>query len=97
MLFAQSVRLFVTSWTVACQAFLSMGLPSQEYWSELPFPSPGDLPKPGIEPKSLALASRFFTTGPPRLYFHFTGGKWSHREVRLSWVQVMAVPLASGS
>ena len=41
--------------TVACQAPLSMGFPRQEYWSGLPFPSPGDLPKKGTEPRSLAL------------------------------------------
>ena len=43
------------SWSVACQAPLSMGFSRQEYWSELPSPSPGDLPNPGIEPKSPAL------------------------------------------
>ena len=48
------------------QAPLSMGFPRQEYCSELPFPSLGDLPNPGIEPTSPALASRFFTTEPPR-------------------------------
>ena len=42
-----------------------MGFPKQEYWSGLPFPSPGDLPDPGIKPGSLALAGRFFTTEPP--------------------------------
>ena len=53
---------------VAHQAPLSMGFFRQEYWSWLPFPPPGDLPNPGIEPVSLespALASRFFTTEPP--------------------------------
>ena len=58
------VQLFATLWTVACQAPLSLGFPSQEHWSGLPFPSPDDLPYPGIEPKSLmspALASGFFT------------------------------------
>ena len=59
------VQLFVTSWTVAYQASLSMGFSRQEYWSELPFPPPGDLPDPGLEPESPALASRFFTTEPP--------------------------------
>ena len=49
------VRLFVTPWTVAYQAFPSMGFSRQEYWSGLPFPSPGDLPNPGIEPGSPAL------------------------------------------
>ena len=42
-----------------------MGFPRQEYWSGLPFPSPGDLPDPGIEPFSPALAGRFFTAEPP--------------------------------
>ena len=50
---------------VAHQAFLSMGFPRQEYWSGLPFPPPGNLPNPGVEPKSPALAGRFFTTEPP--------------------------------
>ena len=49
------VRLFVTPWTVAHQAPLSMEFSNQEYWSGLPFPSPADLPKPGIEPRSPAL------------------------------------------
>ena len=44
-----------TAWTVACQAPLSMGFSRQEYWSGLPFPSPGDFPNPGIEPWSPAL------------------------------------------
>jgi len=44
-------------WTVVCHAPLSMGFPRQEYWSGLPFPSPGDLPNPGFKPMSLALAS----------------------------------------
>ena len=55
----------VTLWTVAQQAPLCMGCSRQEHWSELPFPSPGDLPDPGIEPTSLmfsALAGGFFTT-----------------------------------
>ena len=55
---------FVTSGTIACQAFLSMGFSRQGYWSELPCPSPEDLLYPGIEPMSLmshALAGSFFT------------------------------------
>ena len=51
--------------TVAGQATPSMEFPRQEYWSGLPFPSPGDLPDPGIEPPSPALAGKFFTTEPP--------------------------------
>ena len=43
---------FETPWTVALQAPLSMGFPRQEYWSGLPFPSPGDLRDPGVEPTS---------------------------------------------
>ena len=49
------VGLFVTSWTVAYQAPQSMGFSRQEYWSGLPFSSPGDLPNPGIKPGSPAL------------------------------------------
>ena len=54
-----------TPGTIAHQAPLSMGFPRQEYWSRLPFPSPGDLSNPGIEPASPALAGGFFTTEPP--------------------------------
>ena len=56
-----------TPWTVALQAPLSMGFSRQEYWSGVPFPSPGDLPDPEAEPESLkspALASGFFNTAP---------------------------------
>ena len=59
------VQLFATPWTVTHQAPPSMGFSRQEYWSGLPFPTPGDLPDPGIEPESPALASKFFTTEPP--------------------------------
>ena len=51
-------------WTVTCQAPLAMGFPRQEYWSGLPFPIPGDLPDPGIEPISPVLVGMFFTTEP---------------------------------
>ena len=59
------VQLFATPWTVAHQAPPSMGFSRQEYWSGLPFPTPGDLPNPGIEPTSLmspALTGELFTT-----------------------------------
>ena len=62
------IWLFATPWTVAHQAALSMGFSRQEYWSGSSFPSPGDPPDPGIEPRSLmspALAGRLFTTKPP--------------------------------
>ena len=58
------VRLFATPWTVAYQAPLSMGFSRQWYWSGLPFPSPADLPDPGIEPVSPALAGGFFMAEP---------------------------------
>ena len=60
------VQLFVTLWTVACQAPLSMVFSRQEHWSGLPCPPPGDLPDPGIEPvslMSLALTGGLCTTG----------------------------------
>ena len=56
---------FATPWTAAQQALLSMGFPGQEYWSGVPFLSPGDIPDPGIEPVSPALAGGFFTTELP--------------------------------
>ena len=59
------VQLFAIPWTVHCQVPLSMEFFRQEYWSGLPFPSPGDLPKPGTETASPALAGRLFTTAPP--------------------------------
>ena len=57
------VQLFATPWTVACQAPLSIGFPRQKYWSGLPFPSPGDLPNPGIELTShVSFISSVFST-----------------------------------
>ena len=61
------VPLFVTLWTLACQAPLSLEFSRQEYWRALPFPTPGDLLDPGIEsvsPESPALAGGFFTIEP---------------------------------
>ena len=67
------VRLFVTPWTVAYQASPSMGFSRQEYWSGLLFPSPGDLPDPGIEPGSPALEADALTSEPlGNLNFHGT-------------------------
>ena len=59
------VRLFVTTWTVACQPPLSMGFPRQEYWSVLPFSSPGDLPDPGIKLGSPSLQTDSLLSEPP--------------------------------
>ena len=63
-----SVRLFATPWTVAHQAPPSMGFSRQEYWSGLPFPSPGDLPDPGIKPGSPAFQTDALTSEPPGNY-----------------------------
>ena len=67
-LVAKLCQTLVTPWAAAFQAPLSIGFPRQEYWSGLPFPSPGDLLDPGIKPASPALAGRVFTAEPP--------GKW---------------------
>ena len=52
-------------WTVACQALLSMKFSRQEYWSGLPFPSPGDLPDPGVKPQAPAFQSDSLLSEPP--------------------------------
>ena len=59
------VQLFGTPWTVAYQAPPSMGFPRQEYWSGVPFPSPGDLADPGSEPGSPALQADTLPSEPP--------------------------------
>ena len=64
-LVAKSCQTLETPWIVAHQTPLSMAFSRQKYCSGLPFPSPGDLPNPGFEPTSPALAGRFFTTEPP--------------------------------
>ena len=60
------VRLFSTLWTITYQAPPSMGFSRQEYWSGLPFPSPGDLPNPRIEPGSPALQADALTSEPAK-------------------------------
>ena len=65
MLIAQSCPTLCNPWTVVCQASLSMGFPRQEYWSGLPFPSPGDLPDPRINPRSPALQVDSLLSEPP--------------------------------
>ena len=69
-------QLFVSPWTVACQAPQSMEFSRQDYWSGLPFPSPGDLPNPGIKPGSPTLQADSFPTELP--------GKVLTLEVRMS-------------
>ena len=75
------VYLFVTPWTVTCHSPLSMEFSRQEYWSELPFPPPGDLPESGIEPTTLtshALAGRFFTAEPAGKPYSLIGYRYSY-------------------
>ena len=64
------VRLCVTPWTIAHQAPLSVEFSRQEYWSGLPFPSPGDLPDPGIEPGSPVLQANSLPSEPPGKLIH---------------------------
>ena len=58
------VLLFAIPWTVARKAPLSVGFPRKEYWSRLPFPSPGDLLSPGTKPTSPVSADKFITSEP---------------------------------
>ena len=69
------VQLFVTPWTVARQAPLSMGFSRQEYWSRLPFPPPRDLLHPGIEPQSPTLQADSLPTEPPEKTYVSVVGK----------------------
>ena len=66
-LVTKSRRTPATPWTVACQAPLTMGFSGREYWSGLPFPSPGDLPNPGVEPGSPALQADSSPAEPPEM------------------------------
>ena len=59
------IHLFTTLWAIFCPALLSMGFLRQEYWRELPFPSPGDLPNPGIQPRSPTLQADSLPFEPP--------------------------------
>ena len=79
-----SVRFFVTLWTVAHQAPLSMGFSRQEYWSGLPFPPPGDLRNPGIEPRSPELQADSLPSEPP--------GKVKVKVKSLSRVRLFVTP-----
>ena len=77
------VQLSVTVWTVAYQAPPSRGFSRQENWSGLPFPSPGDLPNPGIEPRSPSLEADILTSEPP--------GKQSNWDLNLKWMVKFAL------
>ena len=80
------VQLFETLWTTAHEAPLSMEFSRREYWSGLPFPSPGDLPDPEIEPRSPALQADFLPSEPPR--------KVKVKVKSLSHVQLFSIPWA---
>ena len=67
------IRLFAIPGTAAPQTPVSTAFSRQEYWSGLPFPTPGDLPNPELEPKSLALAGRFYNTEPPGKLLTYLG------------------------
>ena len=84
------VQLFATSWIVACQVPPSMGFSRWEYWSSLPFPSPGDLPKPETEPKTPANDTLISDFCPP--------GLWEKRRMLFSATQfVEFITAATGS
>ena len=87
---AQSHQLLVTPWTAAYQAPPSMGFSTQQYWSGLPFPSPGDLPDPGIEPRSPALQAV--------LYHGSTWSKWGtkHSSSLTRTAQLLSGPDSPG-
>ena len=80
----------MTSWTVAYQAPLSMGFSRQECWSGLPFPSPGDLPDPGIKPGSSTLQADALPSEPPGKPpalrgWDYTGGMGLYRGYTREW------------
>ena len=75
---------FATPWTAACQAPLSIGFPRQEYWSRLPFPSPGDLPDPGIKPMSPTLQ----TDCLPLSHWGSLQGGWKWKSLSYVWLFV---------
>ena len=77
VLVTQSCLTLSTPWTVACQALLSMEFPRQEYWSGLPFPSPGDLPDPGIEPRVPTLQADSLPSEPQGSYSIL----WMHQKL----------------
>ena len=94
------IQLFVTPWTVAYRAPLSMEFSRQEYWSRLPFPSPEDLPDPGLEPRSPALEADALLSEPQgkciyiyicihtHTHTHLTASGFSCRTLDLHWVLV---------
>ena len=91
------VRLFVTPWAVAYQAPPSMGFSRQEYWSGLPFPSPGDLPNPGIEPQSPTFQADTLTSEPPgKVAISYSRRSNSHLLCLLHYRQILYPAEPSG-
>ena len=82
VLVTQSCLTLVTAWTVAHQDPVSMGFSRQEYWSGLPFPSPGDLPNPGIELGSPAFQADTLTSEPPGKPHYFHEDKVNMKELQ---------------
>ena len=82
------VRLFATPWTIACQAPLSMGFSTQEYWNGLSFPSLGDLPDPGIEHGSPALQADSLPSEPPGKPNHQNLGILNQYYTRLNYQEM---------
>ena len=80
-------------WTVACQAPLSMGFSRQEYWSGLPFPSPGNLPSQGIKPKSPALQAVITTELPGREHYSVVALFSITVKVCTAWLIVLVISL----
>ena len=78
------VRLFATPWTVVYKAALSMEFSRQEYWSGLSFPSPGDLPDPGIEPRSPILQADNVSSEPPGKQTFIASSPFFFRDLGLS-------------
>ena len=73
----------MTPWTITRQAPLSLGFSRQEYWSGLPFPSPGELPNPGIEPRSPTLQADALLSEPPGK----SKVEWTVKELRLAHIR----------
>ena len=94
LLSLQLVSDSVTPWTVARQAPLSMGFSRQESWSWLPFPSPGDLPDPGIEPGSSTLAGGGFFTRDPRELVVVLNSWRTSRKKMLKWPPCLIATVA---
>ena len=91
------VRLFATPWTVARQALLSTGSSRQEYWTGLPCLLSRDLPDPGIEPTSPALANGFFPTAPPGKPFAWTDIQSSTFKLEYFILKKLVSPQAGSS